>query len=106
MRVLDTEQNISDCSVSCIYYYFFYYIFSPEFTSTIACSHMRVLDFFTESINSACHFRAQPCHSKKDYDAGHCTRCGLGCADMGYNGQMKGHGKYYFSTTSSAPFCK
>ncbi|XP_076103997.1 pancreatic triacylglycerol lipase-like [Mytilus galloprovincialis] len=77
-----------------------------KFTSTIACSHMRVLDLFTESINSQCTFSGKPCHTKKDFDAGHCTRCGLGCADMGYNSHQKGHGKYYFSTSSAGPFCQ
>ncbi|XP_052066885.1 pancreatic triacylglycerol lipase-like [Mytilus californianus] len=77
-----------------------------RFTATLACSHMRSFDLFTESINSQCAFIGKPCDTKEDFDAGLCTGCGNGCAEMGYNGQQDGHGKYYFSTNSAAPFCE
>lgn len=76
-----------------------------KLTASLACSHMRAFDLFTESINSQCAFIGKPCDTKEDFDAGLCTGCGLGCAEMGYNGQQDGHGKYYFSTNSVAPFC-
>ncbi|KAH3698226.1 hypothetical protein DPMN_085745 [Dreissena polymorpha] len=74
----------------------------------VACSHMRVLDLFTESINSNCHFRAHPCSSRSDFQAGRCNTCGTGCANMGYNSNSKQprRGTYYLSTNGQSPYCK
>ncbi|XP_063441860.1 pancreatic lipase-related protein 2-like [Mytilus trossulus] len=77
-----------------------------KFSAALACSHMRSFDLFIESINSQCAFIGIPCDSKEDFDAGLCTGCDDGCAEMGYNGQQNGHGRYYFATNSAAPFCE
>ncbi|KAL3889396.1 hypothetical protein ACJMK2_001740 [Sinanodonta woodiana] len=64
----------------------------------VACSHMRVVSLFTESINSNCHFQSYPCKS--------CTTCGMGCAKMGYDApQGNPQGNYFLSTNSQPPFC-
>ncbi|KAH3693794.1 hypothetical protein DPMN_081232 [Dreissena polymorpha] len=77
-------------------------------TDGVACSHMLVLDLFTESINSNCNFRAQPCSRRADFQAGRCNTCGAGCANMGYssNGQQPRNGTYYLSTNGKSPYCK
>ncbi|XP_052256454.1 pancreatic triacylglycerol lipase-like [Dreissena polymorpha] len=77
-------------------------------TDGVACSHMRVIDLFTESINSACLFRAHPCSSRADFQAGRCNACGTGCANMGYdsNSQQPQGGTYYLSTNGQSPYCK
>ncbi|XP_062615308.1 inactive pancreatic lipase-related protein 1-like [Saccostrea cucullata] len=38
-----------------------------EISSNIACSHMRAIDYFTESINSSCEFKAYLCKSYLDF---------------------------------------
>ncbi|XP_045157040.2 pancreatic triacylglycerol lipase-like [Mercenaria mercenaria] len=77
------------------------------FTDRVACSHMRVLDLFTESINSNCHFRSFPCASKSDFNGGRCTSCGHGCANMGYNAdQGHPHGTFYLTTRATSHFCE
>ncbi|KAH3693976.1 hypothetical protein DPMN_081415 [Dreissena polymorpha] len=69
---------------------------------------MRVLDLFTESINSNCNLRAQPCSSRADFQAGRCNTCDAGCANMGYNSnsQQPPNGTYYLSTNGKSPYCK
>ncbi|XP_022340243.1 inactive pancreatic lipase-related protein 1-like [Crassostrea virginica] len=76
------------------------------FTSSVACSHMRVLDFFTESITSPCGFTAYPCANKKDFEAGRCRSCGHGCSKMGFSADPHLHGTFYLSTNSASPFCE
>ncbi|KAL3889390.1 hypothetical protein ACJMK2_001734 [Sinanodonta woodiana] len=80
---------------------FFNIIFSGQIDKIvdgIACSHMRVLSLFTESINANCHFQSYPCMS--------CTTCGTGCAKMGYDApQGNPRGNFYLSTNSKPPFC-
>ena len=66
---------------------------------------MRVLDLFTESINSNCVFTGTSCSSLTDYESGQCLECDNGCADMGYNGRVRGQGRYYFDTNTSPPYC-
>ncbi|KAK3600476.1 hypothetical protein CHS0354_023577 [Potamilus streckersoni] len=62
------------------------------------CSHMRAVYYFTESINSICHFQSYPCKS--------CTTCGTGCAKMGYDApEGNPRGNYFLSTNSKPPFC-
>lgn len=75
-------------------------------TDGIACSHMRVLNLFTESINSDCFFIGAPCPSREDYISELCGDCGSGCAEMGYNSRSRGQGTYYFGTHDKSPFCK
>ncbi|KAL8610577.1 hypothetical protein ACOMHN_006296 [Nucella lapillus] len=72
-----------------------------------ACSHLRAIDLFTESINSPCPFRAYPCVSDHDFDQGHCLTCpGNGCSRLGYHadGQL-GRGAMYLRTQGSFSFC-
>ncbi|KAL3869915.1 hypothetical protein ACJMK2_042537 [Sinanodonta woodiana] len=76
-------------------------LFSGQFEQLfhgVACSHMRVLNLFTESINSNCQFSSYPCKW--------CTTCGSGCANMGYDApQGNPRGDYFLSTNSQHPFC-
>ncbi|KAL3869627.1 hypothetical protein ACJMK2_042292 [Sinanodonta woodiana] len=69
-----------------------------EIGKAIACSHMRVLKLFIESINSNCQFMSYPCQT--------CTTCGKGCAVMGYDAQQGNpKGDYFLDTNSNQPFC-
>ncbi|XP_060601206.1 pancreatic triacylglycerol lipase-like [Ruditapes philippinarum] len=77
------------------------------FTDRVACSHMRVLDLYIESINSHCHFRSYPCANKNDFNGGKCTSCGHGCADMGVTAPRgHPHGTFYLTTNAASPFCQ
>ncbi|EDO39031.1 predicted protein, partial [Nematostella vectensis] len=50
-----------------------------------ACDHMKVINFFTESINSACANLAMPCDSWEDFKEARCFGCNGACARMGYD---------------------
>ncbi|KAK3602036.1 hypothetical protein CHS0354_015027 [Potamilus streckersoni] len=65
---------------------------------TIACSHMRSLWLFIESINSNCWFFSFPSE--------YATTCDSVCAIMGYDA-LSGdpRGDYYLPTQSFQPFC-
>ncbi|XP_055956169.1 inactive pancreatic lipase-related protein 1-like, partial [Patella vulgata] len=41
-------------------------------TSDVACSHMRAIDLFTESINGDCTFNSFPCSSWSNFENGQC----------------------------------
>ncbi|OWF43647.1 inactive pancreatic lipase-related protein 1-like [Mizuhopecten yessoensis] len=97
------------CSQEDVNHWFFLIALQIEqFTDTVACSHMRAIALFTESIpTSGCSFTAYPCQSKADYDAGRCHSCDQGCSEMGYHAdKYSAHGKFYLSTTGSPPFCQ
>ncbi|XP_060583369.1 inactive pancreatic lipase-related protein 1-like, partial [Ruditapes philippinarum] len=77
-----------------------------EFINNFACSHLRALDFFTESINSECQFNSNPCREINEKAAKECNTCKAGCGTMGFhaNSSMK-PGKYYLQTNSEVPYC-
>ena len=79
--------------------------FISDLDPSIACSHVRAIYYFTESINSACHFKSYPCKSKADFDAHNCTSCGSGCPSMGYHVDHNASGSYYLKTNWHYPFC-
>ncbi|XP_062570247.1 inactive pancreatic lipase-related protein 1-like [Saccostrea cucullata] len=62
----------------------------------IACSHMRSILLFTESIRSACPFTA----------CTRCTSCEKKCASMGQNVNTTARGSYYLTTDPASPFCQ
>lgn len=98
--------NVYYLMYGCILYSLFYFFSISGFTDRIACSHMRVLDLFTESISSHCSFLSHPCANKNDFAAGKCHSCGSGCPAMGYHSdKTHPHGKFYLSTHASSPFC-
>ncbi|XP_064624726.1 pancreatic triacylglycerol lipase-like isoform X2 [Lineus longissimus] len=82
----------------------------------VACDHLRAYEFFTDSINNICKYKAYPCKSDEDFKAGRCTRCNStvsGCSYMGEDairsrpppGQEKI--TYYLETGGDAPlFCR
>ncbi|KAK7101243.1 hypothetical protein V1264_024054 [Littorina saxatilis] len=73
----------------------------------VACSHLRALDLFTESINNPCPFIAYPCVNVVEFDKGHCLTCsGHGCSRLGYHANtMSGRGSLYLTTQDSSSFC-
>ncbi|OWF47404.1 pancreatic lipase-related protein 2-like [Mizuhopecten yessoensis] len=75
--------------------------------ATVACSHERSYELFTESISSSCPFKAYPCTSAAEFDLGHCLRChGDECSEMGYNSiNFAARGSLYLQTQANAPFC-
>ncbi|KAK3098616.1 hypothetical protein FSP39_021249, partial [Pinctada imbricata] len=74
----------------------------------VACSHLRVLALFTESITSSCRFQAVPCDSKSKFDNNECIQCGDGCADMGYDSSPSDSGTFYLTTSdgSNGSYCQ
>jgi len=63
----------------------------------VACNHLRVIDFYMESITSSCPFSGNPCVSYQDYLNGKCNDCTNGnCVSMGY------HSKDSISTAMAA----
>lgn len=81
--------------------------------SYVACNHLRAIDYYTESINSACPFHAFQCDNFDDFKSGLCMPCtGNHCGIMGYHSDRvkpsRGttHVKYYLKTGSSGPFCR
>ncbi|XP_071118489.1 pancreatic triacylglycerol lipase-like [Haliotis cracherodii] len=77
------------------------------FIGSFACSHMRAVYIFTESINSLCQFKATRCPSTKNITHNACTGCPeTGCPRMGfYADSNKTPGIYFTSTHDKAPFC-
>lgn len=72
----------------------------------VACSHERSYEYYTESILSACPFKAYPCTSAGEYAKGNCLQCGSGCASMGYYAdQSTARGSMFLDTTDTAPYC-
>lgn len=74
---------------------------------TVACSHQRSYEYFTESILSSCKFTAVPCTTADDFQAGHCMGCGAGpCPSMGYDADKSTRtGTFYLKTNGQSPFC-
>ncbi|XP_064606656.1 pancreatic lipase-related protein 3-like [Liolophura sinensis] len=76
-------------------------------TESVGCSHMRVLDLFSESINSPCQFTAYSCGTVEEFNAGLCSSCnGQSCSRMGFHADPSARGKFYLETNASPPFCK
>lgn len=77
-----------------------------SFANGVACSHMRVLDLYIESIESTCVFNALPCESKEDFNSGRCD-CKKNCqyTTMGYGSLPSDTGDFYLHTGSAKPFC-
>ncbi|XP_050402129.1 inactive pancreatic lipase-related protein 1 [Patella vulgata] len=71
----------------------------------VACSHMRAIDLFTESINGGCTFNSFPCSSWSNFKNGQCTSCGSGCAVMGYHSKKQSRGSFYLRTSADEPYC-
>ncbi|KAK3698172.1 hypothetical protein QZH41_019265, partial [Actinostola sp. cb2023] len=74
------------------------------------CNHMKVLYYFTASINNNCSRKAFPCRTWKAFKRGRCFDCRGACAEMGYNADQHYRGtrvsrKYYLKTLNSHPYC-
>ncbi|XP_061162928.1 inactive pancreatic lipase-related protein 1-like [Saccostrea echinata] len=77
-----------------------------KISASVACSHMRAIYFFIESINSSCGFKAYLCTTYWDFYRGKCMSCANGCNRMGYHVDKNVHGKFYLQTNAAPPFCK
>lgn len=77
-----------------------------EVVNNFGCSHLRVLDFFTESINSKCKFQAYPCKSISSISGKFCNSCKTGCGIMGFHtNTTMPSGVYYLKTNAYEPYC-
>lgn len=72
------------------------------------CYHLRVVDFFTESITSSCSFRAYPCNSWLRFLKRKCRKCGdSGCSRMGYFADLSpARGSFMLGTSVNEPYCR
>ncbi|KAL3869913.1 hypothetical protein ACJMK2_042535 [Sinanodonta woodiana] len=77
-----------------------------DFKFNVACSHLRALDFFTESINKDTAFLSFPCPRDTVDPDKSCTSCASsGCIRMGFFAdQDNGNGTYYLKTNDRSPF--
>ncbi|BFY99448.1 hypothetical protein BsWGS_02488 [Bradybaena similaris] len=79
---------------------------------TLACSHIRAVKYFTESINTQCPFYGFPCGSEDDFKNNLCHTCTeAGCARFGFEADKHkpaagSRVKYYLSTAGHKPFCQ
>ncbi|KAL3846393.1 hypothetical protein ACJMK2_017390 [Sinanodonta woodiana] len=78
-----------------------------EAANSVKCSHSRAWVYFTESINSNCHFYAHKCRTAAGFEQGECLGCpATGCPIMGYDAdKTTERGTFYLSTSDKAPFC-
>jgi len=75
-----------------------------------ACSHVRAVEYYVESITSPCPFVAFSCGSYGDYDDGKCTTsCSAegSCSVLGYGSQSitGAKGTYFLNTDKDSSFC-
>ncbi|XP_053395754.1 pancreatic triacylglycerol lipase-like [Mercenaria mercenaria] len=68
------------------------------------CSHRRSVEFFIESINSICQFKAYPCPDLSSSSS--CNSCATGCGFMGFHASSSMNpGQYFLQTNSNKPYC-
>lgn len=91
------------------------------------CSHLRVQDYYIESVNSKCQFNSTICNgygnffiyqlikylsnffniSIDDFKKGKCSCNYDGCSTMGYNSDHTNlEGQYFLFTNQNPPYCK
>ncbi|CAH3134874.1 unnamed protein product [Pocillopora meandrina] len=52
---------------------------------TVICDHMRAPEYYIASVQNNCSWKAFPCHSLSDCEAGKSTPCYGKCPSMGYD---------------------
>nr|XP_058961752.1 pancreatic triacylglycerol lipase-like [Pocillopora verrucosa] len=73
---------------------------------TVICDHMRAPEYYIASVQNNCSWKALPCHSLSDCEAGKNTTCDGKCPSMGYDADKTDlTGNYYLKTNSNPPFC-
>jgi len=80
----------------------------------VACSHMRAIHLFTDSIFTVCQPVAYECKSHDAFTKGHCVSCGENntkCSRFGLEASMyptrsRTNVKLYMETGKKAPFCR
>lgn len=78
----------------------------------LACSHVRAVKFFIESINSPCPYLAHRCPSYQHFLQGKCFSCGpngTNCALMGLHttrGLLPPGAKFFVQTGKEPPYCR
>ncbi|CAL1536839.1 unnamed protein product, partial [Lymnaea stagnalis] len=88
------------------------FLAATDVVDIVICHHARAVQYFHESINSACPFLAYPCVNEQEYLSGKCKTCeNGGCASMGLRAEqylpLPGTRRSLYLTTSSAPpFCR
>ncbi|XP_031558817.1 uncharacterized protein LOC116295201 [Actinia tenebrosa] len=73
-----------------------------------ACDHMKVISYFTSSINHRCSRKAFPCESWEAFKQGRCFECEGACPEMGYNADqyhVNGSHKFYLSIYDKKGYC-
>ncbi|XP_034230218.1 pancreatic triacylglycerol lipase-like [Thrips palmi] len=79
----------------------------------VACSHVRAIKLFTDSINAPCPYIAHKCDSYEHFLEGKCFNCATNssnCALMGMHATETPIGppgsKYFVATGKDTPFCR
>jgi hypothetical protein len=75
-----------------------------------ACSHVRAVDYFVESISSTCPFVGYHCDSVGDFNDGKCTTsCSAegSCTILGYGAEknVDAKGSFYLNTDKDNSYC-
>lgn len=72
----------------------------------VACSHLRVMNFFAESIRGQCRFLAVKCENYDKFKTRKCNCESSTCVRMGYNSdEFEAEGAFYLDTNKVEPFC-
>lgn len=73
-----------------------------------ACSHIRVLRLYEESMNQKCLFTSAPCDNHSDYEKGRCVCDPLyGCSAMGFFSPLNVlRTQFHLKTNGKEPYCK
>ena len=84
-------------------FFFFSFFF---LTLDVSCDHGRAVEYYIESVQNKCEWKAYPCSSYQLFKLGRCKKCKGECPSMGYDAdRTKQTGKHYLKTNSKAPFC-
>jgi len=76
------------------------------------CSHMRAINYYTESVNSNqdknCLFKARnQCPDKDNISQDKCPSCGNNCQTMGFDSETyEKRGLFFLETNNSEDFCR
>jgi pimeloyl-ACP methyl ester carboxylesterase len=83
-------------------------LFGIDFAELAACSHLRVMHYYEESVHGNCRFTSTPCTNWSDYEKGRCGCDPLyGCSPMGFLADRNPMlGQFFCHTNTKSLFCK
>lgn len=78
-----------------------------DMAEVAACSHLRVMHYFAESLTHSCPFTSTECHDYSAWKKGSCKCASSGCSSMGINADRnKENGLFFLDTNKYSLYCK